>query len=189
MTEFSLTTINFHDDTLYASKSAGGIYVSIKPICDRLGLDWRAQQKRLRRDPILNEGVSIMDTAFVGGGQEVTMLRLDLVNGWLFGVETSRVREELRPAILTYKRECFAVLHSHFFKERVASPEGRADMTDDAKLRLVREARQTHGTAAARKLWFELGLPTVPEMFKAARQGDFTVDLDVSGPPAITAVN
>lgn len=50
------------------------------------------------------------------------------------------------------------------------------------KLQLVREARIAFGKQAARKVWFETGLLTVPEMFKTARQGDFIVDLTGKGP-------
>ncbi len=43
---------------------------------------------------------------------------------------------------------------------------------DSAKLAMVRECRLTYGHRAAQKVWIEIGLPTVPEMFALPRQID-----------------
>ena len=41
----ALTTIKFHDDTLYAQERDGAVFVAIGPICDGLGIDWREHSK------------------------------------------------------------------------------------------------------------------------------------------------
>ena len=51
-------TIPFHDDTIAAAlvPGAGGepvIMVPVRPLCDRLGLDWSAQYRRIMRDEVL----------------------------------------------------------------------------------------------------------------------------------------
>ncbi|WAC26348.1 phage antirepressor N-terminal domain-containing protein [Ancylobacter sp. SL191] len=125
-----LTQIEFHGDTLWATEIDGVVYVVIKNICDRLGIDWRAQLKRIQRDAVLAEGVSMMDTPSPGGPQETTLLRLDLVNGWLFGIDDSRVRDdETRNRVLIYKRECYRVLFQHFFGASRATREGQEPCT------------------------------------------------------------
>src|SRR5260221_6762771 len=45
--------------------------------------------------------------------------------------------------------------------------------TEAAKLALVREGRLTFGPRTAQKLWIDVGLPVVPEMFSPPRQIDF----------------
>lgn len=121
-----IVTVDFRDDTLFAVERDDGVFVALKPICDRLGLAWGSQYNRLMRDTILAEGIFIMKMPLPGGAQEMTCLRLELVNGWLFGIDESRVKPELHEAVLTYKRECYAVLAARFLPGRapVVEPSG-----------------------------------------------------------------
>ena len=45
---------------------------------------------------------------------EMLSLPLDYLNGWLFGVNASRVNQELRDRLITYQRECYRALSRHF---------------------------------------------------------------------------
>ncbi len=179
----NVITIAFRTDTLFAIRREDGVFVAVKPICDALGLAWRSQWKRLRDDPILSEGITVTVMPSTGGPQETTLLRLDLVNGWLFTIDDSRVRdEETRRRVLTYKRECYGVLFRHFYgrDERAGSgeviaPPQETEAPESYKLRQVTEARHTFGTQAASQLWFKLGLPVVPAMYYTFRQADLFV--------------
>lgn len=161
--------VPFNGDMLIAVQGDDGVFVAVKPICERLGLRWENQLRRIKRDTVLVEGMAIMAIPSPGGPQETTLLRLDLVNGWLFGVSENHVKPELRDAILVYKRQCFAVLHAHFFGTASPPPDAESAgggvaaglLPDDLVLRLalVREARLTLGVSAARALWRDLGLP------------------------------
>jgi len=167
----SLTTIAFHGDTLFAIERDDGVFVAIKGICDRLGIDWEGQRQRLKRDTVLAECTCIMQVPSPGGPQETTLLRLDLVNGWLFGISENAVKSEARAAVLTYKRECYRVLFDHFYQQsrrgepapavEADGPAVRDLPTDTLRtyLRMVTEVRILRGKAAALKLWQELPLP------------------------------
>lgn len=186
-----LTTISFQGDTLFAVEDEGVPFVAIKPISDGLGLKWSGQHDRLNRDPILAEGIRVMRMPSPGGEQETVALRLDLLQGWLFGIEVSRVKPEVRPRVLDYKRECFAALHAHFYGRRaepVAVPPFDPAREEPVSVRrgLVSEARQTFGVKAAGSLWIALGLPLVAEMRDGRRQGDlaFTYTAVRQDPPA-----
>jgi len=173
-----LVTITFHDDTLFAVEDGETVFVAIKPICDTLGISADRQRDRIRRDLILNEGATIMGVPSAGGEQETFCLRLDLLQGWLFGIDASRVKPEARDRVLAYKRECFAVLFRHFYGERatVARLEPAEPAREEpvpVRRSLVTEARQTFGTRAAGSLWLALGLPVVPEMREGRRQSEF----------------
>lgn len=174
-----LTTIPFHDDTLFAIEEGGAVYVAVRPICDGLGISADRQRDRIRRDTILSEGATMMGVPSAGGEQASFCLRLDLLQGWLFGIDASRVKPEARDRVLAYQRECFAALHGHFYGRRA---EGEAMMVPPLAAReepvpvrraLVTEARQTFGARAAGSLWFALGLPVVPEMREGGPQGSF----------------
>lgn len=128
-----IVPIVFHNDIILAADVNGEILVAVKPISDRLGLSWNKQLERIKRDPILREGMTVMVIPGVGGGQETTCLKLHLVNGWLFGIEEGRIKDPLvREAVLVYKRECFRVLFEHFYgkaKERVEQGRPASDAT------------------------------------------------------------
>ncbi len=135
-------TVVFYDDEITAVlvdvDGRQSIYVPIRPICEQLGLAWSSQLQRLRRDPILGEeilGVFVTNTPGIGGGtQEMICLPLDFLNGWLFGVSANRVRDDIRPALLRYQRECYRVLAAAFTNTATSvtddwmatSPESRA---------------------------------------------------------------
>lgn len=169
-----IVTVNFRQDTLFAVERDDGVFVAAKPIAERLGLDWKGQHQRLKDDPVLSEGMEIISIPSPGGTQETTCLRLDLLNGWLFKVDTRRIKPELRDAIISYQKECYATLFEHFHGKAKTDPAPK--MEDDpqeneaVKLRQVTEARHTFGNQAAAQLWFRLGLPTVPAMLHDPRQ-------------------
>jgi prophage antirepressor-like protein len=51
--------------------------------------------------------------------------------------------------------------------------------SDASKLQKVAETRRTFGLRAAAKLWVELGLPTVPEMFHAPAQSELPLSPEI----------
>lgn len=169
-----LVTVDFHGDTIFAVRIGDQIFVAVKPICASLGLDWHSQRQRIKRDTILNENASIILSPSPGGQQETTCLPLDMISGFLFGIDDRRIRDpETRERVLLYKRECFRVLHDHFFGRGPAAaddfdgpmPEPQYDLDREQvtlALRLVREVRLIFGLAAARAMWARLPLPQPP---------------------------
>jgi len=89
--------------------------VAIRPICDALGIDFSAQLQRLKRDEILNSTVVTITT--VGGDKkerEMATIPLKYVFGWLFTIETSKMKEETKDAVLQYKIMCYDALYNYF---------------------------------------------------------------------------
>lgn len=177
----NIITVNFRGDQLYGFENDDGVFVALKPIVESMGMDWSAQLKRVKRDPILSEGMAIMATPFSrGGDQEAVCLKMDLVNGWLFTIDSARIKDEtVRDRVILYQRECYGVLFRHFYKGSKPSQEPlvmedheESASPDGTKVRLVTECRQTFGTKASGQLWFQLGLPTVPAMIEQSRQFD-----------------
>lgn len=155
--------VNFRGAELYGYELAGTVFVALKPIVEAMGLDWPSQLQRVKRDPILSEGMVVMTIPSNRGFQQGVCLRLDLVNGWLFTIDALRVRESARERVLAYQRECFAVLHRHFSGENAEAIK-QAHETDSLHVRMVSEARHVFGLPAAAQLWKQLGLPVVPQM-------------------------
>ena len=57
--------IHFYEDEVTAVRMGdGSVFVPIRPIAERLGLNWSGQYLRIRRDPVLSEvqGVCVIQT-------------------------------------------------------------------------------------------------------------------------------
>lgn len=115
----ALTIIPFHRHSIATMRQGGKIWVAIRPICESLGLDRKAQQNRIKRDPVLSTCGVIMTLQMPGDDQarEVFFLDLDYLNGWLFGISANAVKPHLRETIIEYQHECYAVLARHFRRE------------------------------------------------------------------------
>ncbi len=111
----------FYEDTLTAVRASDGvIYVPVRPICEMLGVDWSAQRKRIARDPVLGPALQgMVVTTTPGGAQLTSCLPLDLISGFLFGMNASRVRPELSERLIRYQRECYKVLAEAFQEGRL----------------------------------------------------------------------
>jgi hypothetical protein len=130
------------------------VYVPLRPLCDYLGLAWVAQFERLKRDPVLAEvirGIRITRTPGRGGGsQEMICLPLKFLNGWLFGVQVSRVKEEFREKVLQYQRECYDILAQAFQTRSMTQAESSLAQIREMGLAIARMAEQ--------QMLFEQGL-------------------------------
>jgi hypothetical protein len=122
-----IVSIDFYGNSIVAVLKEGVPYVAMKPICENIGLQWEAQLKRIKRNPVLETCMSIMDMQMPGDDQrrELAFLPLDMLNGWLFGVDVNRVKPELKDKLVRYQKECYTVLFKHFFKQ----PEQPAQVT------------------------------------------------------------
>ena len=89
--------------------------IAIRPICEALGIDADSQRKRIERDEILSPTAVMMTVVAADGkDREMYCIPYKYVFGWLFSIDTSRVNEEARPAVLRYKEECYEALYRHF---------------------------------------------------------------------------
>ncbi len=186
----SIVVVPFRTDQLITIQREDGIYVAIRPICERCGIDWSSQLQRIKRHPILAEAVVMTTTPFTRHGQEEACLRLDYLNGWLMGIDSKRVKEEVRADVIAYQRECYQVLFEHFYRKTVGSgARPRRGLTEEeravradlatrrqrvneirAATRTLQEIRLTQGVKAA--------AAAAPELF-----APFGINLEVVEPP------
>lgn len=145
----TIVSVEFHGNPILTFNDGQTIRVAMKPVCEGIGLQWEAQLKRIKRHSILAEGMSIMDIPSEGGIQLAVTLPLDMLNGWLFGVEPNKVRPEIKDKLIEYQRECFSVLHDYWAKKSQPTP---------ASLPAIPQTPETQdyvcqdGTAATKRL-------------------------------------
>jgi hypothetical protein len=116
--------VDFYGDAIPVAIVGDEAFVPLRQITDFLGLNWSGQYLRVQRHEILARHVrKVAMTAADGKRYESLCLALEYLPGWLFGVTTSRVREDLRDKLLRYQEECFRILWRAFQSEvQVTAP-------------------------------------------------------------------
>ena len=97
----------------------GRAYVAMKPIVEGIGLDWAGQFSKIKSDDVLGQVIEEIPTTSIGADgkkYKTNMLCLpeEYLQGWMFTIKSGKVKSSLREKIVTYKRECYKVLHNAF---------------------------------------------------------------------------
>lgn len=110
-----IATVTFHGAPLTVITQADQKLVAMKPIVEGIGLGWQSQYNRIQRQPVLKSVVVMMNTTGADGkSYQMLCLPIDYLNGWLFGVDANRVREDIRDTLIMYQRECYQVLANYW---------------------------------------------------------------------------
>ena len=114
----------FYDDQLTAIRTTDGqIYVSIRQMCDALGIGAQAQRQRVERHAVLSNGLKGVSNLLTPGGvQFAYVLRVDLVPLWLSGIRAKSVKEEVRSKLENFQREAARVLWEAFQRGELTAP-------------------------------------------------------------------
>jgi len=137
-------TVIFYDDefpvVLIEEERRRQVFVPVRPICDFLGVDWSAQYRRIGRDPVLSAELTPCVVVTATQGQpdqrrELQCLPLELINGFLYGINANRVREEVRDRLIRYQRECYRVLAEAFLQPGVPTEGLTPSQTALAQIR------------------------------------------------------
>jgi len=112
------------------------VYIPVRPICTYLGLSWSGQSERIKRDLVLSEEARFVRVTRtnLGGNPNILCLPLDFLNGWLFGINAARVKEEHREKVVRYQRECYRILAEAFqVKSAVTAPSSSIQMLEQLR--------------------------------------------------------
>jgi hypothetical protein len=109
-------SVDFQGDLIPLAEAPDGkAYVALRPITDHLGLDASSQRRRVQRDHVMAPRLRTLAlTAADGRRRDVLCLPLDLLPGFLFGIDTGRVRPALVEKLDRYRADCFDVLYRAF---------------------------------------------------------------------------
>lgn len=111
--------VTFYDDQLTAVRANDGhVYVTLRHMCDALGLDAQGQSRRIDRHTVMAKGMTWVDILSTQGEHQqrrrARVIRIDLVPLWLSGIRTSMVKEELRTKLEKFQEEAAKVLWEAF---------------------------------------------------------------------------
>lgn len=150
----------FHDTTLDVARDNGDLWVSIRRVCEALGLSRPAQQRKLKEKTwarvtvIGATGAMNAPVGADGNPHEQLYIHLDALPMWLATIEPSRVSSEARPRLERFQLECARALRDHFFgSSGHAAASAAADLLDEHLERrsgAEHVARLEHAVATAR---------------------------------------
>lgn len=112
--------VPFHGETILTAQHQEQVYVAMKPMVEALGLDWRSQHEKLRRNKRYGDITIPLQTA--SGVQDMLCIPMRKLNGWLFSINPSKVREDLREKVVAYQEECFEALYAYWHQGVAINP-------------------------------------------------------------------
>ena len=108
-----IMNISFYNDKIQMIDHNGEPYVPVKPLCERLGLDWGGQWSKFKARPE-RWGIGIISIPSEGGSQETTCIPLRKVPAWLYSIHSNKVAPHLKEVVERYQAECDQVLWDHW---------------------------------------------------------------------------
>lgn len=135
----ALTRVPFRGGEILVIETADGEFVAVKPICERLGVSWQGQHKKLTANSD-RWGVIKMLIPSASGDQETLCLPRGKLFGWLATISPNKVAPALKEALTAYQNEADAAL-DRYFRQRQRAPEppppARPEMVEIAATELI----------------------------------------------------
>lgn len=108
---------DFHGTELVVIPTDDGLFVSVKRVCEALGIDYTTQHVKLKTAPWATMGL-IPTVAEDGKIRELFSVHLDTLPMWLGGIDSGRVAERVRPKLVLFQREAAKALANHFLRPK-----------------------------------------------------------------------
>lgn len=144
----TIVRIPFKSTAIHAMSDEGKPLVSLRHMCESIGLDVESQRKRINRSAW---GRAVIMTAHdsTGRAQQMTMIDRKVMTIWLATVDTSRVKAEARTMLEAFQNEAADALDSYFHEGGAINPNATTSQLSDMELRL----KEAHGiTSVIEKL-------------------------------------
>lgn len=127
--------VPFNGQQIITAMTAGVAYVAMKPIVENLGMSWSTQQTKLMKQISKFNCVHMNMVAADGKLRKLLCLPLKKLNGWLFSINTEKVRADIRDKLIQYQEECFTVLHDYWTKGKAENARKKTSVDDRTPLR------------------------------------------------------
>lgn len=127
----SVVEVPFHGEALHAVQDeAGGVWVSVRRVCEVLGVAEQSQLAKLKTKPWAVVTM-IVTTASDGKNYDTSCVSLKSLPMWLATIDASRVAKRIRPKLESLQIECHDVLSAYFFKGGAVNPGITQEQADE----------------------------------------------------------
>lgn len=122
--------VPFHEHQILTVREGEVILVPLKPMTEQLGLSWAGQLERVKRHPVLSQGIRVTLIPSHGGMQESTCLTLEMVPGYLATIQSERIKDSaVRDRVVLFQSEAFQALFAYFFGGKRGGASAQIDQT------------------------------------------------------------
>lgn len=125
----TLVEIPFKSTTITAMSDEGKPLVSLRHMCESIGIDPEGQRKKLK-DKTWARAVLISAQDNAGRTQQMTMVDRRTMTMWLATIEPSRVKPEARPMLESFQNEAADALDSYFYEGGAINPNATSSQLD-----------------------------------------------------------
>lgn len=127
----STSNIQFHGQQIITAMAEGVAYVAMKPIVENLGMSWSTQLRKINENNDKFNCVHMNMVATDKKLRDVLCMPLKKLNGWLFSINPSKVKESIRSKLVAYQEECFLVLHEYWTTGEVKAKQIAGRITSE----------------------------------------------------------
>jgi len=113
-----IVKFDFHGDELDCVKEGDALWVSVRRMCEPLGIADRPQREKLQNKSWAR-GTLIVSPDARGHNQRQFFLHVDSVPMWLATIDEGRVAEKVRPKLVKFQLEAAQALRDHFLRPRI----------------------------------------------------------------------
>lgn len=130
-------SVPFMGEEALAAKLEGlGIYVTVKSICQMIGVRYERQYDRIRRTPNLSKHSRLIKIQTKGGPQPMLCIKVTRLATWLDSIQTNSVRNQRSREIIESLQDDFAVVTNEVFMRRLGlDATSLMPLPDDATTR------------------------------------------------------
>lgn len=131
--------IPFHDYQIVALREGDEYLIPMKPLVEAMGLAWHGQLERIKRHPVMSQGIRVTRMPSQHGMQETAALPLEMLPGFLMTIQSERIADEqVRQMVVLYQTDAFRVLFDHYIGGRKGQAPRRLPDNGAAQDRLAR---------------------------------------------------
>ena len=113
----AIQKFNFNGHELDVSRRDDDVFVSVRRVCECLGIAFDAQRVKLR-DKVWARSTIIVSPDARGHMQDAFFLHLDSLPMWLATIDANKVKPAARPVLEEFQLRCAKVLRDYFFGPR-----------------------------------------------------------------------
>jgi len=155
--------LEFNGKVIYFVAADGQYWIALKPICDALGVNWKYQHDKLKKNKILGQLSSEIGMVAADGKlRDMTSLPESFIYGWIFKIESNAEGME------DYQWECYRILYEHFH----GAIGGRKDLLKEKAKAQVEIDRVYNGLTPDQALAVEKSKRKINQINSKLRQLD-----------------
>lgn len=137
--------VNFQGQQILSILEENKIYVSVKSICDNLGMSKNqtdTQVRKIQNDELLRTASKLSPLQTITGNKETLIIELDYLPIWLAKINPARFNDELKSKLIIYQLKAKDVLAETFLGKRESANKISNDFNDWALKRIYDRTKQ-----------------------------------------------